>query len=73
MQAKAPQNQLRSKLNINVEFNNAQYRSIFQSFLLASSEALFSICFTEMSKEVANLALLIDQYCIAFLQVSLSG
>ena len=78
MQAKAPQNQLSCKLNINVEFNNAQYfgRNAAFSNLLASSKAslaLFSICLMEMSKEVANLSPLIDQYCIAFLLVCLSG
>lgn len=67
MQAKAPQNQLSCKLNINVEFNNAQYfgRNAAFSNLLASSKAslaLFSICFMEMSKEVANLFPLIDQF-----------
>lgn len=78
MQAKAPQNQLSCKLNIKVEFSNAQYfgRNTAFSDLLASSKAslaLFSICLMEMSKEVANSSPLIDQYCIYFLLVSLCG
>lgn len=56
--------------------NTAAAMPIFQPCLLASSKAslaLFSICFAELSKEVAHFSPLIGQYCIAFLLVSFPG
>lgn len=65
------------KLNI-MEFNNAQHLDWKAAFSDSparreASLALFSVCLMEMPRQVADVSPLIDQYCVAFHLVSLSG